>query len=161
MKVIGIDPGLLRTGYAVVDARRPMAPRLIEAGLIRLPPRASVASRLVQLHDDLADLMAEHSPGVVSVEEVFVNAKFARTAVTMAHARGVVLLSAQRAGASLVELAPATIKKAIAGNGQATKAQMQRAVAAQCGLAAPPKPPDVADAIAIALCACLRGLRGR
>jgi crossover junction endodeoxyribonuclease RuvC len=161
VKVIGIDPGLLRTGYAVVDARRPMAPRLIEAGLIRLPPRASVASRLVQLHDDLADLMAEHSPGVVSVEEVFVNAKFARTAVTMAHARGVVLLSAQRAGASLVELAPATIKKAIAGNGQATKAQMQRAVAAQCGLAAPPKPPDVADAIAIALCACLRGLRGR
>jgi crossover junction endodeoxyribonuclease RuvC len=72
-----------------------------------------------------------------------------------------VLLCAQRAGASLVELAPATIKKAIAGNGQATKAQMQRAVAAQCGLAAPPKPPDVADAIAIALCACLRGLRGR
>jgi crossover junction endodeoxyribonuclease RuvC len=161
VKVIGIDPGLLRTGYAVVDARRPMAPRLIEAGLIRLPPRASVASRLVQLHDDLADLMAEHSPGVVSVEEVFVNAKFARTAVTMAHARGVVLLCAQRAGASLVELAPATIKKAIAGNGQATKAQMQRAVAAQCGLTAPPKPPDVADAIAIALCACLRGLRGR
>jgi len=161
VKLVGIDPGLLRTGYAVIDASRPMAPRLVEAGLIRLPSKSSVASRLVQLHDDLAELMAEHEPSVVSVEEVFVNAKFARTAVTMAHARGVVLLCAQRAGARLVELAPATIKKAIAGNGQATKLQMQRAVAAQCGLATPPKPADVADAIAIALCASLRGGRGR
>jgi crossover junction endodeoxyribonuclease RuvC len=161
VKLVGIDPGLLRTGYAVIDASRPMAPRLIEAGLIRLPPKSSVASRLVQLHDDLSELLVEHEPSVVAVEEVFVNAKFARTAVTMAHARGVVLLCAQRAGVRLVELAPATIKKAIAGNGQATKAQMQRAVAAQCGLAAPPKPSDVADAIGIALCASLRGVRGR
>ncbi|MDI9411866.1 MAG: crossover junction endodeoxyribonuclease RuvC, partial [Bacteroidia bacterium] len=78
MKLVGIDPGLLRTGYAVIDASRPMAPRLIEAGLIRLPPKSSVASRLVHLHDDLSELMAEHEPSVVSVEEVFVNAKFAR-----------------------------------------------------------------------------------
>lgn len=156
MTIIGIDPGLIRTGYAVLDARRPMAPRLLEAGLIRLPARASVASRLVQLHDDLAELFAEHRPSVVCVEEVFVHAKFVRTAVTMAHARGVVLLAVQRAGGTLVELSPATIKKAVAGNGQATKQQVQRAVAAQCGLATLPKPPDVADAIAMALCASLR-----
>ncbi len=156
--IVGIDPGLLRTGYAVVDATQSVVhPTLVEAGVIRLRARSSVAARLLQLHADLCDLLDEHTPRVLAVENVFVNAKFVRTAVTMAHARGVVLLCAERAGARLIELPPATIKKAVAGNGQATKAQMQRAVAAQCGLAKPPEPPDVADAIAIALCAARRG----
>jgi crossover junction endodeoxyribonuclease RuvC len=93
------------------------------------------------------------------VEAVFSHAEFVRSAITLAHARGVVLLAAEMRGVPIAELPPAEVKKAVAGNGRATKAQMQRAVATQCGLAETPQPADVADAIAIALCGGRR-LRG-
>lgn len=148
---MGIDPGLLRTGYACLEIDNLGATRIVEAGILKLSPKRSVASRLCDLDVDLTALIAELRPDRVAVEQIFAHTKHVRTAIIMAHARGVILLAIARAGLPLAELAPATIKSAVAGNGQATKRQMQLAVAAQCGLAKPPSPADVADAIAIAL----------
>lgn len=151
IRIMGIDPGLLRTGYACVDLDFNGATKIVEAGILKLSAKKSVASRLCDLDQDLAALITELHPDRVAVEQVFSHTKHVRTAIIMAHARGVILLAIARAGLPLSELAPATIKSAVAGNGQATKRQMQLAVAAQCGLAKPPSPADVADAIAIAL----------
>lgn len=158
MRFLGIDPGLLRTGYGCVEFTGG-TPRIIEAGVLRLTARKSVSERLRELDEDLAALIAELKPDRISVEQIFVHAKHVRTAIIMGHARGVVLLAAARAERPISEFSPATIKSAVAGNGQATKRQMQLAVAAQCGLAKPPSPADVADAIAIALTDARRSLR--
>lgn len=122
-----------------------------DAGLFRLSAKQSIPQRLRALDEDLAALFAEWCPDAIAVERVFAHTGHLRTAIVMAHARGVVLLAAARTGVAIHELAPASIKLAIAGSGRATKRQMQVAVAAQCGLDRLPSPPDVADAIAIAL----------
>ena len=158
MRFLGIDPGLLRTGYGCVEFTGGM-PRIIEAGVLKLTARKSVAERLCELDADLGALIEELKPDRVAVEQIFVHAKHPRTAIIMGHARGVVLLAAARAQRPISEFAPATIKSAVAGNGQATKRQMQLAIAAQCGLAKPPSPADVADAIAIALTDARRSFR--
>lgn len=157
LRVVGIDPGLERTGYACVEIERASYDaRLVEAGVIRLKPKTPLASRLRQLDLELSDLLEEFAPSCMAVESVFTHARNLRTAILMAHARGVVLLSAQRRGLELVELTPATVKKSMTGNGNATKRQMQLAVAAEFRLGAPPEPPDIADAIAIALAGARR-----
>lgn len=159
IRILGIDPGLHLTGYACVEACGSVRdPMLVEAGVLRLRAGASVSFRLRQLHDDLEGLLDELSPHRVAVERIFVHARYAQAAIVMGHARGVVLLAAARRSLELDELPPATVKKAITGRGRAGKAQMQRAVMAQCGLTAPPEPPDVADAIAIALTGARRWL---
>ena len=107
--------------------------------------------RLRQLFEDVAALLAEHAPSHVALEAIFSHPEHARTAIQMAHGRGVVLLAAELRGVPVAELPPAEVKKALTGNGRATKEQMQRAVMAQCRLDAMPEPPDVADAIGIAL----------
>ena len=160
MRVLGIDPGLRLTGYAVLEcaADEPggnghsSVPAVIEAGVIRLSPKQSVAERLVELERDLVDLIARTSPERVCVEKVYSHYAHPMTGVIMAHARGVVLLTAQRAGLELLELPPNEVKKSLTGNGHASKVQVQRTIAGVLNLAAPPEPPDVADAMAIALC---------
>jgi len=157
MRVLGIDPGLRIAGYAVVDlAPGARDPVLVEAGVLRLAVRESVALRLVQLHGDVADLITQFSPGHLGVEQVFAHAKHVRTAIVMGHGRGVVLLAAAQAGLGLTEVSPAEIKKAVTGRGQASKRQMQHAVMRQFGLTQLPEPPDVADAIGIAATAARR-----
>lgn len=157
MRVLGIDPGLLLTGYGCVElSDEAIDPKLVEGGVLRLKPRAPMAFRLAQLHDDLSSLLDELKPELVAVEQVFSHLKHVRTSILMGHARGVVLLAAQQRGIEIRELLPTAIKKAITGNGHASKRQMQRAVMSQCGLTSVPEPPDVADAIAIALCAARR-----
>jgi len=154
MRLVGIDPGLQRTGYACVELpSRGLEPVLVEAGVIRLRASASVPSRLLQLHRELGELLDEFRPTRMAVESVFSNARFARTAIVMGHARGVVVLAAAQREIVISELAPAEVKRAVAGRGNATKDQVRRAVMAQCGLRAMRGPSDVSDAIAIALCA--------
>lgn len=157
-RVLGIDPGLHITGYGIVevDDRNPAAAltgdaKLVEAGIFKFTPKLALEQRLGQLHDDLASLIDETRPHVVAVEKLFAHYKHPRTAIIMAHGRGVILLVAQRAGLPIVHLPATEVKKAVTGNGHATKEQMQRSVMAQCRLAQMPNPPDVADAIAIAL----------
>jgi crossover junction endodeoxyribonuclease RuvC len=157
MRILGIDPGLNLTGYGCVDCRRNGdEPALVEAGVFRLKTKASMSFRLSQLHDDLVALLGELDPDVMVVEKLFSHYKQVRTAILMGHARGVILLAGQARGIKLHELAVTEVKKAITGNGHATKQQMQLAVMSQCGLRKPPSPPDVADAIALALCAARR-----
>ena len=164
MRIIGIDPGLQVTGFACVErpggARADALPALVEAGVIRLA-RASggappIPDRLVELDTDLAALLERLRPDAVGVESLFAHYKHPATAIGMAHARGVILLAARRAGVRLVEIRPNEIKKFLTGHGHAGKRQMQEAVQSQLRLKAPPEPPDVADAIAIALCAAWR-----
>ena len=156
MRVLGVDPGLRITGYGCVDLVGSTDPRLIEGGVLRLRAGAPMPKRLEQLHVDLGEVLEDLRPDVVVVERLFSHYKRVQTAILMGHARGVILLAAAARNLELDELAPAEIKKAVAGNGNATKAQMQEAVRSQCGLAEVPTPHDVADAIAIALCAARR-----
>lgn len=157
MRIVGIDPGLSLTGYGCVDLKTVgFEPVLVEAGVFRLKSKATIAYRLAQLFDDLSQLLDELKPQLMVVEKLFSHYKQVRTSILMGHARGVVLLAGQMRGIALDELAVTEIKRAVTGNGHATKLQVQRAIMVQCGLAEPPSPPDVADAIAIALCAARR-----
>ena len=125
----------------------------IEAGVLRFPARRSMPERLALLHEDLARLLDELQPQVMAVEQLFSHYRHVRTSILMGHARGVVMMAGAARGIELDELAATEVKKATTGNGHATKRQIQLAVMAQLGLSEPPEPPDVADAIAIAMCA--------
>jgi crossover junction endodeoxyribonuclease RuvC len=157
VRILGIDPGLRITGYACIEASNPLAPRIIEAGVFRLAKAGakapSVASRLQELDADFRDLITRAAPHAVAIEGLFSHYHHPATAIVMGHARGVLLLAAHQANLRLIELKPAMVKKSATGFGQADKAQMQRAIQTHFGLAELPKPPDLADALAIALCA--------
>ncbi|MGH7176941.1 MAG: crossover junction endodeoxyribonuclease RuvC [Tepidisphaeraceae bacterium] len=151
MRILGIDPGLLLTGYGVIEFD-PARPKLVDAGVIRLKPRASIPDRLVELEIELDGLFDEHKPDVVAVEQLYSHYKHPRTAILMGHARGVILLVAQRRGCRAEEFAANRIKQSLTGHGHASKQQMQRAVQSMWNLKSAPEPPDVADALAVALC---------
>ena len=153
-RVLGIDPGLNITGYGAVDfspGRGETA--VVEAGTIRTDPRGQMPQRIRQIYDDLLELLAELKPDLVAIEQLYAHYKHPRTAILMAHARGVILLAAQQAGVKVLSLPATKVKKSLTGNGHASKQQMQRAIQMVCKLPALPEPPDVADALAIALCA--------
>ncbi len=154
-RILGIDPGLNITGYAAVEVGTG-EPQIVEAGTIRTDAGAAMARRIAQIHDDLAALIGELKPELVAVEKLYAHYKHPRTAILMAHARGVVLLAAEEASVAVRNLAATEVKKALTGNGHASKRQVQCAVQSVCGLAELPEPPDVADALAIALCAARR-----
>ncbi|MFG0326159.1 MAG: crossover junction endodeoxyribonuclease RuvC [Phycisphaerales bacterium JB037] len=162
MRILGIDPGLRITGYGCVDARGHDL-TLVEAGVFKLGKgrapgqgAASVSERLAELDTDFRELLERLEPEVVGVEALFAHYAHPATAIVMGHARGVLLLAIRRAGARLVEFKPALVKNAITGHGRATKDQMQSAIQGLFGLAEPPDPPDVADALAVAVCAARR-----
>jgi len=153
MRVLGIDPGLRLTGFGLVEVRPgAIEPTLLEGGVIKLDAKASIPDRLAQLAEDLDGVIAGANADRLAVEQVYSHYAHPRTAIIMAHARGVILLCAKRGGLGIEELAATEVKKALTGNGHASKEQMQLAVQAQFRLPEPPSPPDVADAIAIAAC---------
>jgi crossover junction endodeoxyribonuclease RuvC len=151
MRIIGIDPGLQITGYGVIDWK-PVRPALLDAGVIRLKPKTSLADRLVELETELDSLFDEHKPDAAAVEQLYSNYAHPRTAILMGHARGVILLVTRRRGVRVEEFAANRIKQSLTGHGHASKPQMQRAVQHQWNLKELPEPPDVADALAVALC---------
>ncbi|MFW6146691.1 MAG: crossover junction endodeoxyribonuclease RuvC [Planctomycetota bacterium] len=151
-RVLGVDPGLNITGYAAMDFAGGDGV-IVEAGAIRTTPDAPITRRIEQIHADLADLLAELTPDRVAVEKLYAHYNHPRTSILMAHARGVILLAAQQAAVGVVDLAATEVKKSLTGNGHASKGQIQRAIRTLCHLDAVPEPPDVADAMAIALCA--------
>ncbi len=161
LRVLGLDPGLRLTGYGIVelpDDANPLTtdPALIEAGVFRLNDKQPIETRLAQLDTDLHEVIEEHRPGRLAVEQLFAHYNHPRTAILMGHARGVLLLAGAKHQLPIDHLPATEVKKAITGFGHASKTQMQQAVMAQCRLPEPPSPPDVADAIAIALCAARR-----
>jgi crossover junction endodeoxyribonuclease RuvC len=158
MRVLGVDPGLAITGYALVEFAGPR-PSLVEAGTLRPTRDAPLPDRLRSLHADLTEVLRELRPDRVALESLFANYRFPRSALQMAHARGVVCLAAAQAGLEVLDIAPAEVKISVVGVGNATKEQVQLTIQALYGLAAPPTPADVADAIAIATGAGFRALK--
>jgi crossover junction endodeoxyribonuclease RuvC len=150
--ILGIDPGLQRSGYALVSMGPTAdAVRLVEAGLIRLPRGRPLPERLAELECSLEDVLASRAPAALACEELYAHYRHPRTAILMAHARGVILALAARRGLEVISVAATNVKKLLTGSGRAGKRQVQRAVMATLGLPRLPDPPDVADAIAIAL----------
>jgi crossover junction endodeoxyribonuclease RuvC len=149
--VCGVDPGLSATGYAVIDAD-PEQASLIDAGVCRTDSELSLANRLAQLDADVTSLFDEHRPTVVAVERLYAHYKHPRTAIMMGHARGIILCAAGRMGIEVADPSATHVKRLLTGNGHASKNAIQRAIRITLGLGEMPQPPDVADAMAIALC---------
>ncbi|MGH9113400.1 MAG: crossover junction endodeoxyribonuclease RuvC [Acidimicrobiales bacterium] len=160
MFVLGIDPGLSRCGYGVVE-RAGRRPRAVVAGVVRTDPALDVPHRLAALQADLGALIGEHRPAVVAIERVLFQVN-ARTAIPVAQAAGVAMVEAVRAGCEVVEYSPNQVKQAVAGYGGADKDQIERMVQTLLGIATPLRPVDAADAVALALCHLAHApLRGR
>ena len=153
MRIMGIDPGLQTTGYGVIEAG-PAGVSVCEAGVVRAAPGrepADMARRLRTLYDGIHEVLVQWSPAVLVVEQLYAHYDHPRTAVLMAHARGVFFLAGAQAGIPVLSYAATKVKKLVTGSGRAGKEQMQAAVAREFGLPGPPEPHDVADALAIAL----------
>jgi crossover junction endodeoxyribonuclease RuvC len=153
-RILGVDPGLQVTGYAVLEVR-PRGPHVRDAGIISTNDAgdtADVAIRIRLLYDCLVEVIEEHHPEVMALEQLFAHYEHPRTAILMAHARGVLMLAAAHHNVPVVSYPAATVKKRITGHGRATKEQMQFAILRELNLPALPEPHDVADALAIALC---------
>ena len=152
MRVLGIDPGLRITGYGVVELPPSgIEPTLVEGGVLKFKAGQSIEDRLLQMHNDLNELIEITKPTRMAVEKLYSHYAHPRTAILMGHARGVILLCARIHGLPIEHLPSTAVKKAMTGHGHASKEQMQRAVQAQCRLKEIPSPPDLADAIAIAM----------
>jgi crossover junction endodeoxyribonuclease RuvC len=150
-RIVGVDPGLNTTGYAVLESVSGKL-TLVEAGVVRGRSKASLELRLCEIYAGIGDVIAAFRPAAMAVEQLYSHYDRPRTAILMAHARGVICLAAAQHELSLHSYAATQVKSILTGNGRAPKSQVQRAICQQFGLAAPPEPADVADAMAIALC---------
>ncbi len=150
MIVLGIDPGTAITGYGLVCEEDGQA-MAIAYGAITTPSDLPLPDRLKLLHRDLAAVIERYHPDQSSVEQLFFN-KNVRTALAVGHARGVILLTLAQANVPIYEYTPLEVKQAVTGNGRADKRQVQQMVTLLLSLSKVPKPDDVADALAIALC---------
>jgi crossover junction endodeoxyribonuclease RuvC len=151
MKILGIDPGLQVCGYAVINCNG-SSEKLVEAGVCRTSARTAMEHRLVQIQQDINSLLEKHRPDCVAVEDLYSHYAHPKTAILMGHARGVILATACKNGTKVKSFAATRIKKSLTGNGRASKQQIQRSIKTLLGLAKLPEPPDVADAIAVAMC---------
>lgn len=149
--VLGIDPALSTTGYGVLVSKAGKI-RLVDAGVIRVPRDNDLAARLKELYDGVMEILAEHKPNCFAMEQLYSHYERPRTAILMGHARGVICLAAAMSGIQVSSYEPTKVKKILTGNGRAPKGQMQSAVQQQLQLPNAIEPPDVADALAIALC---------
>lgn len=148
--VLGIDPGLSRCGYGLLD-QTASGTRAVAVGVLRTDPCLPTPARLAELQLDVRALLREHRPAVVAIERVLFQVN-ARTAIPVAQAAGIAMAEAVSAGSDVVEYSPNQVKQAVAGTGGATKDQMERMVQALLGIAHPLRPVDAADAVALALC---------
>ena len=149
MRILGIDPGTGILGFGIIDAGKGNM-QLVDAGVIRTPVHEDDAVRLQTIYEELTDIISTAKPSMMSVEKLFF-ARNVTTAITVAQARGVVLLCGQQNGLSIFEYTPLQIKMALTGYGRADKKQIQEMVRVILGLQDVPKPDDCADAIAAAV----------
>ena len=150
MRILGIDCGTERTGYGVIDSDGRQH-HLVDSGVIRTSPRDPLETRLLAIAAALRECRAAHRPQSVAVEQVFVAAN-ARTALKLAHVRGVALLIVAEAGLALAEYSPLEVKMSVVGYGRAEKRQVQQMVASLLRLDAVIASEDACDALAIAIC---------
>ncbi len=151
--VLGVDPGLRITGYGVLDRQRSLGSELHEAGVVRggngsaIAPRSPGASTRA-----FAKSCSSYNPPVLALEELYSHYAHPRTAILMGHARGVICLAAAESGIPVIGYSATQVKKILTGSGRAPKAQVQQAVQRELRLSGIPDPPDVADALAVAMC---------
>ena len=151
MRILGVDPGLNRTGYGLVEAAGADDMKLVEAGVIRTHTEDGIAKRLADIYKNISDVIDEHAPEVLVLEKLYSHYRYPTTSILMGHARGVVCLVCGMNDIKLVSLAATRIKKVVTGNGRAGKHQVQRMVKSLLGLNRLPDPPDISDAIAMAI----------
>jgi crossover junction endodeoxyribonuclease RuvC len=149
MRILGIDPGTGILGFGIIEALAGKA-QLVDAGVIRTPVKEDDAVRLVTIYEELTDIIMQTKPTSMSVEKLFF-ARNVTTAITVAQARGVILLCGKQVGLTIAEYTPLQIKMALTGYGRADKKQIQEMVRIMLGLSTVPKPDDCADALAAAL----------
>jgi crossover junction endodeoxyribonuclease RuvC len=152
-RVLGIDPGTALTGYGVVAAEGGRV-TLVECGVIRTSAVRSLSARIRDIYEGIVELIDRHQPSAVSVEDVF-HGKNSRTALSLGHARGAILLAASLKDLPISEYTAVAIKKAVTGTGRATKDQVGFMVQQQLRLKHAPAPADAADGVAAALCHCM------
>lgn len=151
MRILGVDPGLQCTGWAVIG-RDDWHPQVIEAGVIRTRSGQSPEARLAEIYRGVAEVIEALAPEVAVVEALYAHYRHPRTAILMGHARGVIFLAAAQHHLPVKSYSATRIKKVLTGNGLASKLQVQRTVQAVLRLPKLPEPADVADALAVALC---------
>ncbi len=151
MRILGIDPGTGILGFGIVDTDSTGKLTLVDGGVIKTPPKQADSIRLLTIYDELSQIIKEHKPEAMAVEKLFF-AQNVTTAMTVAQARGVVLLCGEQNGLALSEYTPLQIKQALTGYGRADKKQIQEMVRVVLRLDEIPKPDDCADALAAAIC---------
>ncbi|MBU0684055.1 MAG: crossover junction endodeoxyribonuclease RuvC [Candidatus Omnitrophota bacterium] len=151
MRILGVDPGLLRTGYGVIETQTADQVKFIEAGVVRTSSCQGISQRLFVIYKNLEDIIATHKPSVIVLEKLYSHYKHPSTSILMGHARGVACLLCGINSISLVNYSATHIKKAVTGNGRASKKQIQRIVKTLLNLQKLPEPFDISDALAIAL----------
>lgn len=158
--VVGIDPGTTATGYGVITRDEGGRLALLECGVFRTTSKAPLPQRIREIFEGIDRVLADHAPDIVSVEAVF-QGKNARSALVLGHARGAILVAASLRDLEIVEYAPREIKKAVVGNGNASKEQVGYMCQERLRLKSPPSPSDAADGVAAALCHVTLGIDGR
>ena len=148
--ILGIDPGLNTTGYGVIVVSTGKV-RLLEAGVVKSRTR-ELAQKAKEIYDGVREVIEMFSPDVMAIEQLYTHYDRPTTAILMGHARGCICLAAAQSGIEVASYGATKIKKLLTGSGRATKDQVQRAIKLELGLDKYPDPPDVADALAVALC---------
>lgn len=155
MRILGIDPGLIATGYGVVEVSEPSRLDCRAAGVIR-PDTTDLTLRLLQIHEQIRAIMLEFGPDAVAVEDLYANYAYPKTAILMGHARGVLFLAATQLAIPVISYASTELKRAITGHGHAGKGQVQSMVQRLLRLPELPTPDHVSDALALAICHAYR-----
>jgi len=148
--ILGIDPGSINCGYGILQIEKR---RIVAAGcdVVQVKPTLSLPVRLQKIYDEISKIVAEYNPDIAAVESIFYD-KNIKSAFTLGHARGVILLSLAKAGIPIEEYSPREVKKSVVGNGNASKEQVEYMVKKIINLKKSPKTQDATDALAVALC---------
>ncbi|MHB0937567.1 MAG: crossover junction endodeoxyribonuclease RuvC [Armatimonadota bacterium] len=155
MRILGIDPGLIATGYGVVEMSEQYRLDCLAAGVIR-PDSKDLTARLLQIHEQVTKILHEFIPDALAIEDLFTTYEHPKTAVLMGHARGVVVLAAAQRAVPVINYAPTEMKRAVTGHGRASKQQVQAMVQRLLRLPEAPTPDHVSDALALAVCHAYR-----
>jgi crossover junction endodeoxyribonuclease RuvC len=150
MRILGIDPGIAIVGFGLIESNRGSV-RMLQYGAVTTEAGLPLATRLVQIENDMTALISQLKPDEIAVEELFFS-KNITTGIAVAHGRGVILCTAERLGVPIFEYTPMQVKQAVAGYGLADKKQVMDMTKRLLKLKAVPKPDDAADALAIAIC---------
>lgn len=149
MRILGIDPGLATTGFAILDLESGRK-KLVSCGVIHTSPKLRLAERLLEIEKDMMAILQQYKPEICSIEQLFFS-KNVTTGIAVSHARGALLMALERHQVPFSEMSPSAMKRALTGNGRADKKMIQKMVTLELGLKEAPKPDDAADAVSLAL----------